>query len=212
MLDMAKLEAAPVAKAPFSYFVAEDALEGGALESITRDFPDIRSPGVFPLSALNYGPGFKALVDEIKGERLRAVMEKKFGLGLAQHPLMITVRGRCRLRDGQIHTDSTDKLVTVLLYLNDNWDESGGRLRLLRNGHDLDDMIAEVPPRGGTVLAFRRSDCSWHGHKPFEGPRRCIMFNWVQNGAVLEKNLLRHRLSARAKRLLSYFGTDPNAY
>ncbi len=114
---------------------------------------------------------------------------------------MITVRGHCARRDGRIHTDSTDKIVTCLLYLNDSWAEDGGRLRLLRNGHDIDDDITEMPPNGGTFVAFRRSDNSWHGHLPFEGPRRYVMFNWVRSEAVLMKNLGRHTLSARLKRL-----------
>ena len=40
-------------------------------------------------------------------------------------------------------------------------------------------MIMEVPPTEGTLLAFRRADNSWHGHKPFAGERRVIQFNWV---------------------------------
>jgi len=33
-------------------------------------------------------------------------------------------------------------------------------------------MIVEVPPSDGTLVAFKRSDNSWHGHKPFSGKRR----------------------------------------
>ena len=40
-------------------------------------------------------------------------------------------------------------------------------------------MIMEVPPTEGTLLAFKRADNSWHGHKPFAGERRVIQFNWV---------------------------------
>ena len=85
---------------------------------------------------------------------------------------MFTVRGECRASDGKIHTDSATKLITVLLYMNEKWDKDGGRLRILRNGTDLDDYVEEVPPHGGTLLVFRRSENSWHGHQPFDGPRR----------------------------------------
>ena len=44
-------------------------------------------------------------------------------------------------------------------------------------------MIAEVPPLAGTLLAFRRSENSWHGHKPFDGLRRAIMLNWMTTAA-----------------------------
>jgi hypothetical protein len=44
-----------------------------------------------------------------------------------------------------------------------------GRLRLLRNGSDLENYAVEIEPTGGTLLVFRRSDKSWHGHHPYEG-------------------------------------------
>ena len=30
---------------------------------------------------------------------------------------------------------------------------------------DLNDIIAEVSPIAGTLLAFKRTDNSWHGHE-----------------------------------------------
>ena len=65
-------------------------------------------------------------------------------------------------------------MLTGLIYLNESWDSPGGRLRLLRNAHDFEDYIAEVPPIGGTLLMFKHADNSWHGHKPFSGVRRTI--------------------------------------
>ena len=35
---------------------------------------------------------------------------------------MITVRGRCAAKDGRIHTDTPTKLITVLIYFNDQWE------------------------------------------------------------------------------------------
>ena len=92
---------------------------------------------------------------------------------------MYTVRGFVREKDGSIHTDSTTKIITVLLYMNERWQEDAGRLRLLRGPDDLEDYVAEVPPYGGTLLVFRRADNSWHGHKPISGPRRAVQLNWV---------------------------------
>jgi hypothetical protein len=201
MLKLDRLQAAPVAHEPFWYFVAGDVLDADALVKIRDDFPPITQPGVFPLSELTYGPQFERLILDIKSRDLEEILEKKFDVDLSDKPLMITVRGQCARRDGRIHTDSTDKIVTCLLYLNDTWSEGGGRLRLLRNGHDLEDVIAEVPPNGGTLVAFKRADNSWHGHHPFEGQRRYVMFNWVRSEAVLMKNMGRHKLSARLKRM-----------
>ena len=45
---------------------------------------------------------------------------------------MVTARGVSAARDGQIHTDSRTKLITVLIYMNNAWEAKTGRLRLLR--------------------------------------------------------------------------------
>jgi hypothetical protein len=113
---------------------------------------------------------------------------------------MITVRGRCSEKDGKIHTDSETKIITILVYMNSAWESSGGQLRLLRSGTNLEDVILEVPPTEGTLLAFRRSNNSWHGHKPFTGPRRVIQFNWVTSEAVVRREQNRHRFSAWMKK------------
>ena len=75
---------------------------------------------------------------------------------------------------------------------------------MLRSGENLDDMVAEIPPIAGTLLAFRRSDHSWHGHKPFSGERRVIQFNWVTSEDVLRREQNRHRFSATIKKILGH--------
>ena len=75
-----------------------------------------------------------------------------------------------------------------------------GKLRLLRNGTDLDDYAAEVPPDDGTLLVFRRSENSWHGHGPFEGVRRSIQMNWMVSEGRRGFHALRHKISARFKK------------
>jgi len=136
----------------------------------------------------------------MRSGEFRKAFEEKFGIDLTNRPDMITVRGRCSEKDGKIHTDSETKIITILIYMNAGWESAGGRLRLLRSGNNLDDMILEVPPTEGTLLAFRRSNNSWHGHKPFSGPRRVIQFNWVTSEAVVRREQNRHRLSAWMKK------------
>src|SRR5439155_15583355 len=92
-------------------------------------------------------------------------------------------------------------IITVLLYLNPQWEQAGGRLRLLRSATDLDNYFEEVPPAEGTLLAFQRTDNSWHGHKPFIGERRVIQLNWVTGQWRERFEILRHRGSAWVKRL-----------
>ena len=64
-------------------------------------------------------------------------------------------------------------------------------------------MIAEVPPESGTLIAFRRSDKSFHGHEPFVGVRRYVMINWMASTFAARRELLRHKVSAVVKRVLA---------
>jgi len=113
----------------------------------------------------------------------------------------VTVRGISAARDGQIHTDSVTKLVTVLIYMNGKWEAPGGRLRLLRGPDNLNDVIAEVPPDEGTLLVFENKPNAWHGFEAFDGPRRVIQLNWVTSGRVVWWEQTRHKVSAFFKGL-----------
>lgn len=201
MINFAAIAGAEVAREPFQFFAMPDVLNTADLAAIEADFPDIRKPGIFPLSALTYGPAFARLVEDIRSQDMEDVMAEKYGVDLSDKPLMITVRGQAQKKDGRIHTDTKTKFVTCLLYLNDTWDKGDGRLRLLRDPQDLDDFIVEIPPHGGTLASFLRADNSWHGHEPYSGKRRYVMFNWMTSPDALERELSRHRLSAKIKQL-----------
>ncbi|MDR3534047.1 MAG: 2OG-Fe(II) oxygenase [Rhodopila sp.] len=200
LLDLDALRRAPLARDPFYYTVVPDFVEPANAEGIRGDFPKIAYPGLLPVEATAFGPQFGALIEELQTERVAQVFSEKFDIDLVGRPTMITVRGRCQERDGRIHTDSEAKLVSALLYFNDEWEALGGRLRLLRGPDDLNDIIAEVPPESGTLVAFRRSDKSFHGHLPFVGVRRYVMINWMASTFAARRELLRHRISAGAKR------------
>ena len=107
------------------------------------------------------------------------------------------------LTDGHIHVDHRTKIITMLLYFNENWNTEEGQLRLLRSADDLDDYVVEIAPLGGTMLAFRRSDRSFHGHKPFVGERRMIQLAWVRENTVGRVEKRFNRLSKPLRRLLN---------
>lgn len=201
MLNFETIANAPLTREPFPFMATPGVLSSSDLADVRRDFPKISSPGVFPLSELTYGPAFAELINDIQSTQLEDILADKYGIELAGKPLMITVRGQAQKKDGRIHTDSKTKFLTCLLYLNEMWDEGGGRLRLLRNGTDLNDYVAEISPSGGTLATFKRTDISWHGHERFVGERRYVMFNWMTSKAALEHDLSRHSFSAKLKRL-----------
>jgi hypothetical protein len=200
-LDCVALAATPLVREPFPFVIVPGFLRAAALEAVHADFPRVDRAGSFPVSELSFGEGFRALLAELEGPAMRRTIEQKFAIDLSGRPTMVTVRGRARLADGKIHSDSKTKLITVLLYLNSQWEAPGGRLRLLRSADSLDDMVAEVPPDAGTLLAFKVTANSWHGHEPFEGQRRAIQLNWVTDQSVVRHEQSRHRFSARLKRL-----------
>lgn len=200
-LDLAALGAKPLQNQPYDYVVVPSFVRAEAFPDVIADYPAVPGPGSHPASELAVKGHFRALLDELDGPAFRHAIEVKFGVDLSSRPTMFTVRGECRWSDGKIHTDSTSKIITVLLYMNGRWDRDGGRLRILRNGTDLGDYVEEVPPHGGTLLAFRRSASSWHGHEPFQGPRRAIQMNWVTDSSVVAREEGRHRLATTLKKL-----------
>lgn len=200
-LDVAALKAATLVREPFSYVLVPGFLRPDSVARVNATFPPIKSGGSFPLESLDAGMAIKEVIDELDGPEFEAAMAEKFGVELDGRPKMYSLRGYTRSKDGQIHTDSRDKIITVLVYLNETWTHPGGRLRLLRNGHDVDDFITEVPPDNGTLLAFRRSDNSWHGHHPFDGPRRSLQMNWMTSEGTKGWHKVRHKISAALKKI-----------
>jgi SM-20-related protein len=211
MLNLEKFRSTPLTREPFEFLVVPEFIKAEARAAISKDYPEVARAGSFPLGEVTYGPAFTKLIAEMRSEEFRKAFEEKFNIDLTNRPDMITVRGRCSEKDGKIHTDSETKIITILIYMNAGWESPGGRLRLLRSGNNLDDTILEVPPTEGTLLAFRRSNNSWHGHKPFSGPRRVIQFNWVTSEAVVRREQNRHRFSAWMKKLRGAFAGEKKA-
>jgi len=201
-LGIEQFRATPLERDPFEHLIVPQFIAPNALAEINSDYPEISTSGSFPVDQVVFGPAFRTLLDELNGDTFREAFEDKFGIDLSGRPTITTVRGRCGPADGKIHTDSKTKIITVLLYMNESWDQPGGQLRLLRSSQNLNDIIVEVPPIAGTLLAFKRSNNSWHGHEPFVGERRVIQFNWLTSAGNRQIAMLRHHTSASFKRLL----------
>ena len=201
-LDIDKFIATDRVTTPFEYLMVPAFLRSDRMDEINGDFPAIERAGNFPLEELSYGARFGAFIDEIKGPAFRAAIEDKFDVDLEGLNHVVTVRALSQKSDGNIHTDAPAKVLTALIYLNQSWESEGGRLRLLRNGHDIEDYVAEVPPTAGTLLIFKRSDASWHGHKPFVGPRRTIQINWVSDAVGRDEYYRAGQVTRRVKRWL----------
>lgn len=201
LVDLARLRAAPLARDPFDFVVVEDFLGRDSVGALVDAFPAIADHGSYPLATVTCPPLFRQLTEELEGDGMRAAIADKFAIDLDGRPTMITLRGYSDGKDGGIHTDSATKLITVLIYMNAQWTAPAGRLRLLRCADDLDDYAAEIAPLAGTMVAFRRSERSFHGHHAHVGRRCSIQLNWVTNARVVRREIGRHRWAARLKSL-----------
>jgi hypothetical protein len=175
-----------------------------ALARVHADLPRRDRGGSFPPEALKLGPSAATLMQEMEGPALREAIAAKLGLDLDDAPSMLTVRLYCREKDGQIHTDSAAKRVTVLLYLNPEqtaFSQQEGCLRLLRGPEDLEDYAVEVPPTNGTLLVFPNGPTTWHGHRRYVGQRFSLQLNYMTNDGKARSELRRHKLSALIKGL-----------
>ena len=203
-LDYPKLAATPAAPDPFPHIVVPGFVPPEPLAQVVASLPPIGKGGSFPTDGLRLGPAARALMTELEAPRFRTAIAAKFGLDLEGAPTMVTLRGQSREKDGRIHTDSTAKRVTVLLYLNPegaDWARQDGCLRLLRTAQSIDDYAVEVPPVNGTLLVFPNGPATFHGHRQFVGRRYVVQLNWMTTDDKARYELRRHRVSAFLKRL-----------
>ena len=128
LIDIAKFEAAKAETEPFPFLVVEKFLHSSDFEGLVRDFPALSEPRNHNLEGLEFGPNFGRLLEELaRPEWIRMLGEK---LGVPDLPDLsydISIRAHSEASDGNIHTDHRSKVVTALLYLNQEWPAAGGR-------------------------------------------------------------------------------------
>ncbi|WP_461481226.1 2OG-Fe(II) oxygenase [Porticoccus sp.] len=183
LLNIESVQQSQLQRDPFDFLVAPNFIDSDGLAQINADYPAIDTAANHDLDSLSYGPAFGRFVAEMRSRELAEVLAAKFDMDLVNLPTTLTVRKFCERTDGNIHTDHKSKVLTVLVYFNADWTATEGRLRMLRSGHDIEDYAAEVAPIGGTLLAFRRTGHSWHGHTRFVGERRMVQLNYLDQSA-----------------------------
>ncbi|HEX2548293.1 MAG TPA: 2OG-Fe(II) oxygenase [Gammaproteobacteria bacterium] len=195
------LQKAPLKTTPFPYCVIPNFIQPEYMQTLAELFPQISHGGSLPASSMQAHETFHAFVRELEGQVLKQAIAEKFSLDLSDKPTMLTLRGMTRERDGVIHTDSKSKLITLLLYMNPTWESDGGKLRLLKNQHSLDDYVEEISPLTGSCVIFQVTRNGWHGHKPYVGKRLSLQLNYLVNDTALHKHFNHHRFTAWLKRL-----------
>ena len=202
ILDLQAVSAARTESRPYPHFIVDRSVRQEFVGDVLRDFPEITAGGSFALSEMTPGPRFNALVEELNDSDFRNIISEKLDIDLRDRPMVITLRGFSRAKDGRIHTDSKSKMATILIYFNEDWEADTGKLRILRS-ENMDDYVAEVAPNAGTMIAFKVTDNCWHGYPAFEGTRQSIQINFVADDKAANKHGRRHGWTAKLKKLFS---------
>jgi hypothetical protein len=201
ILKLDALKNAEVANTPYPYFVVENALADSEVQAVIQDFPKIEQGGSFNIEDVEIKPNFDRFLKSLDTPEFRQILTDKFDVNVMEHPMMITLRGYSRQKDGRIHSDSKSKLLTVLIYLNESWDAPNGRLRILNDDKDINNYVTEINAGPGSLVAFKVTDNGWHGYIPYEGQRQSIQINFLTSEKANAKHKFFHGLSAKVKKI-----------
>ena len=202
LLNLDAVTSAQTKLKPFPYFIVDRSVSDTFADEILNDFPEITSGGSYALSEVNPGPRFNELLEELNGAAFRDIISRKLELDLRERPMVITLRGVSRAKDGRIHTDSKSKMATILIYFNKPWVSDTGKLRVL-NSENMEDYVEEITPNTGSMIAFKVTDDCWHGYPAYEGIRQSIQINFVEDDKAANKHGRRHGWTAKLKKLFS---------
>ncbi|ATZ64069.1 2OG-Fe(II) oxygenase [Acinetobacter bereziniae] len=203
ILKLDALKNAEVVTTPYPFFVVENALADSEVQAVIKDFPKIEQGGSFNIEDVEIKPNFDRFLKSLDTPEFRQILTDKFDVNVMEHPMMITLRGYSRQKDGRIHSDSKSKLLTILIYLNESWDAPNGRLRILNDDKDINNYVAEIGAGPGSLVAFKVTDNGWHGYIPYEGQRQSIQINFLTSEKANAKHKFFHGLSAKVKK---FFG------
>ncbi|BCX73597.1 2OG-Fe(II) oxygenase [Acinetobacter bereziniae] len=201
ILKLDALKNAEVVTTPYPFFVVENALADSEVQAVIKDFPKIEQGGSFNIEDVEIKPNFDRFLKSLDTPEFRQILTDKFDVNVMEHPMMITLRGYSRQKDGRIHSDSKSKLLTILIYLNESWDAPNGRLRILNDDKDINNYVAEIGAGPGSLVAFKVTDNGWHGYIPYEGQRQSIQINFLTSEKANAKHKFFHGLSAKVKKI-----------
>ena len=201
VLDIEGLESATARTDPFPYFYMERSANPKYVQRLIADFPQISKGGSFNIDEMPKSDLTHRFVSQFDNERVRRILGDKLDVDLEGRPMMTTLRGYSRAKDGSIHTDSKSKLVTVLIYMNQDWEPATGRLRILRGSTDMEDYADEFLPGASSLVAFKVTDNCWHGYPSFEGKRQSIQINFLASESARTRMGFFHGISSKLKKL-----------
>src|SRR6476659_7536446 len=122
-LSLVNVEAvrnAPISHEPYDYFLGAGILKEEAVPELKRDFPDIQKPGYLTVDEVGLKGRFKTLIEELESPEFTEEISKKWGRDMHPYPRLTTIMKRSQPKYGAIHTDGPSKVMTMLVYMNDD--------------------------------------------------------------------------------------------
>ena len=147
---------------------ARELLDAGALRpaEIGRGLaaqaaPSVRADRIHWLDSSGTTGSQCACLDALEGLRRTLNQELQLGLFEFEGHFAAYPPGGFYRRHRDQHTSSNERVVSCVLYLNDEWDrDSGGQLRLYLDA-SREESFVDVRPEGGTLVCFL-SERFWH--------------------------------------------------
>ena len=133
-------------------------------------------------------PVWRTLADELVSAPYRTAMSALTECDLASVPIEVNVFHYGPGSSLGAHSDLADKVVTHILYFNENWNPAlGGCLRILQSP-DINDVVAEIEPSVGGSSVIVRSELSYHAVTPVAptctDSRRSMTVTFYRPGSV----------------------------
>jgi len=192
---------------PFPHAVFDDFFSTDFLRLVANEFPDEKAENwqkfndnrqkkLASVGDERLGPYTRALIHNLNSGSFTQFLEKLTGIeGLIPDP-NLDGGGMHRIQPGgklAVHVDfnkhnhmKLDRRLNVLIYLNEDWDESyGGHFELWNE--TMTESVVKVLPIFNRMALFSTTEKSWHGHpEPLKCPenrsRRSIALYYYTAG------------------------------
>ena len=135
LIDLNSIKSAPVDDSFFPFFSVHNCITDEGV-SLSSEFPNLDKGGSYPSDMPGLSEKIRQLISEIESKEMKEILSEKFQVNLDNTEVITTLRGYSRMKDGKIHSDSKSKVLTFLLYLNEEWVNEKGLLRMLKNNSD----------------------------------------------------------------------------
>ncbi len=192
---------------PFPHIVLDDVFPEDFLRQVAAEFPDFNDPNWYKFDNNRekklasqgdeqLGPYARAFISNLNSGTFINFLEKLTGIdGLIADPHLMG-GGMHRIQPGgklAVHVDfnkyqrlGLERRLNVLVYLNEDWEESfGGHFELWNK--DMTESVVQVLPIFNRMAMFSTTEISWHGHPdpltcPEDRSRRSIALYYYTMG------------------------------